>query len=151
MVPGSRGSARVTAQERHAVNLRTHTDKGLALGKSDLTPLKDEVDPAPPKNEHDQLLSEGRQVKSRNTSRARKRTTSQVEENIVTDSEALPKKRKRARKVEPVYIIPDVEKKATTYQGRLGMNVVLHFFARITSLYRLCLFKHGSAERQVHE
>ena len=62
---------------------------------------------------------EGQAKRSKPT---RKRTTSQVLENTVTDSEAPPKKRKRACKPEPVYIIPDVEKKATTFRGRLGTN-----------------------------
>lgn len=33
---------------------------------------------------------------------------------------ARPSKRKRGPYLEPVYIIPDVEKKRTTFRGRLG-------------------------------
>jgi hypothetical protein len=33
---------------------------------------------------------------------------------------ARPSKRKRGPHLEPVYIIPDVEKKSTTFRGRLG-------------------------------
>jgi UV DNA damage endonuclease len=68
---------------------------------------------------------EGQAKRSKPT---RKRTTSQVLENITTDLEVPPKKRKRACKPEPVYIIPDVEKKATTFRGRLGTNYVWYLF-----------------------
>lgn len=137
MVSGIRDSVSLTGQESPTLPLRTHIDEGLALvmeDESDLTPLEDEVETpkkhprirkkkATPKN----VAVEG--SKSRNTRGARKRTTSQAVENIVTDSEAPPKKRKRARKPEPVYIIPDVEQKVTTFRGRLGMkHVCYHIF-----------------------
>lgn len=119
-------------QERRILLSRTHTDEGLALvmeHESDLTPLEDEIE-APKK--HPQTREKNATLKnvavegskSRNTSGARKRTTSQAVRNTVTDSEVSPKKRKRACKSEPVYIIPDVEKKATTFRGRLGTKYV---------------------------
>lgn len=76
--------------------------------ESDLTPLEDELAVA--------------QTQRGGTKRSRsKRTTSQ---STVAGSEELPKKRKRARKPEPVYVIPDVEKKETTFRGRLGTSFV---------------------------
>lgn len=97
--------------------------------ESDLTPLEDEV--AVPKKllrtrrkkaapESEQMTGEeGHAKRSKPT---RKRTTSQALENTVTGSEVHPKKRRRAGKPEPVYIIADVEKKATTFRGRLGTD-----------------------------
>lgn len=134
MASGSRGTVRVTTQERcEGLSLRMEEE-------SDLTPLEDEVERprtrksmAPLKNaavEYDQVPGEDRRTKhakSRNTPRARKRTSSQVVENTLSE-EVLPKKRKRACQPEPVYVIPDVEKKVTTFKGRLGTTFVCYSF-----------------------
>ncbi|KAI9571153.1 UV-endonuclease UvdE-domain-containing protein [Boletus coccyginus] len=103
--------------------------------ESDLTPLEDEV-AVPMKQlrtrrkkaapESEQMTGEEGHPKC--SKPTRKRTTSQAIENTVTGSEVHPKKRRRAGKPEPVYIITDVEKKATTFRGRLGyacLNTVL--------------------------
>lgn len=133
--------ASVTAQERRALGVDD---------ESDLTPLEDEGEApqtrksrSPRKNAAvDQVPRvEGRAKRSnpKNTPRARKQTMSQVENSTVTDLEALPKKRKRASK--PAYSIPDVERKVTTFRGRLGMNFVCCVFSMriISSIGYACL------------
>lgn len=113
---------------------RPRIDDGLALvmeDESDLTPLEDEVE-TPKKRPRTRRKAPSKNIpvegsKSRNIHGARKRTTSQVVENATTDSEKVPpKKRKRACKSEPVYIIPDVEKKVTTFRGRLGTKYIFY-------------------------
>ncbi|KAG6375502.1 UV-endonuclease UvdE [Boletus reticuloceps] len=143
MAPITRSAGSVSVQERPILHSSTGIDEALALvmeDESDLTPLEDvdqvpEKQPRTPKKkaapkkvpvEDDKRPGEERHSKSRNTRKPRKRATSQ--ENTVTDSEVPPKKRKRACKPEPIYIIPDVEKKATPFRGRLGyacLNTVL--------------------------
>ena len=69
-----------------------------------------------------------------------------------SEDESVPEKKlrnrnKRAAKPEPVYIIPDVERKETTYRGRLGI------FARpcpvlLFDLIRLCLFKYSLTQQE---
>ncbi|KXN90978.1 UV-damage endonuclease [Leucoagaricus sp. SymC.cos] len=68
----------------------------------------------------------------RKTSRKRKRGKKKIEVQVNEDGEEfVPEKKlrkKRAPKPEPVYIIPDVERKETTFKGRLGyacLNTVL--------------------------
>ncbi|KAG2015431.1 endonuclease Uve1 [Coprinopsis cinerea AmutBmut pab1-1] len=62
---------------------------------------------------------------------ARKRktkTASRHGDEAYEDEQPKPNKRKRKVREEPVYIIPDVEKKTTTFKGRLGyacLNTVL--------------------------
>lgn len=88
----------------------------------------------------DSLISDGQAVVSTETqieiqepSRSKRNsrktkpevTTGGVEElrEVVVgddDGTAKPKKKRRRVKEEPVYIIPDVEKKETTFKGRLG-------------------------------
>jgi UV DNA damage endonuclease len=50
------------------------------------------------------------------------RGVEELQEVVVGDDDgtAKPKKKRRRVKEEPVYIIPDVEKKVTTFKGRLG-------------------------------
>ncbi|KAF9227195.1 UV-endonuclease UvdE [Gyrodon lividus] len=111
----------------------------------DLTPAEDEVE-APKEraksrrkkatnqkvtpNADKSAKGEGLSLATAKKSKKRKR--SQVADNAPTlESEEAPpkkKKRKRATKLDPVYIIPDVERKETTFRGRLGyacLNTVL--------------------------
>lgn len=135
MVSGIRDPVSLTVQERHTPP-KTHIDEGLALvmgDESDLTPLEDE-DEVEASKKHTRTRKKKATPKgvavegsnSRNTRGARKRTRSQAVENTATDSEVPPRKRKRACKPEPVYIIPDVEKKVTTFRGRLGTKYVCY-------------------------
>ncbi|EIW83196.1 UV-endonuclease UvdE [Coniophora puteana RWD-64-598 SS2] len=62
--------------------------------------------------------------------RSRKRKASAPEDSVIEGEEVAPKKKRkpRAPKPEPVYVIPDVEKKESTFKGRLGyacLNTVL--------------------------
>ena len=66
--------------------------------------------------------------------------------------EFVPEKRLRNRnkqtaKPEPVYIIPDVERKETTYKGRLG-NFACPCPVHLFDLIRLCLFKYSPAQQE---
>ncbi|KIJ18576.1 hypothetical protein PAXINDRAFT_110020 [Paxillus involutus ATCC 200175] len=61
-------------------------------------------------------------------SRKWKRSQDVDDSSALERDEGPPKKRKRAAKPEPVYVIPDVEKKETTFRGRLGyacLNTIL--------------------------
>lgn len=64
-----------------------------------------------------------------------------------------PKKRKpRAPKPEPVYVIPDVERLETKFKGRLGMSsiiVLLCFYADF--VIRLCLHELYSAQQEASQ
>lgn len=55
-------------------------------------------------------------------------------------AEALPSKAKRTRerKPSPVYIIPDVEKKETTFKGRLGASYVRGYLPKLHTMI-LCV------------
>lgn len=73
---------------------------------SDLTPLEEDILPSIP-------LEKG----------AKKRKKSKKEELSEENGEFSPKKsprKKREPMPEPIYVIPDVEKKETTFKGRLG-------------------------------
>ncbi|KAG9316757.1 UV-endonuclease UvdE-domain-containing protein [Chiua virens] len=144
MASETRGSVSVSVQSLRS-GTRCSVDEEIALimgGESDLTPLEDEVEitkkrsrkrrkKACPKSvavEGDQSPGEegqAKRLKPRNTS-PRKRAASQVPED--NDLESPSKKRKHCSKPEPIYVIPDVEKKATSFKGRLGyacLNTVL--------------------------
>lgn len=66
--------------------------------------------------------------------------------------ESVPEKRlrnrnKRTAKPEPVYIIPDVERKETTYRGRLG-NLARPCTMQLFDMIRLCLFKYNPTQQE---
>ncbi|KAF8557640.1 UV-endonuclease UvdE [Imleria badia] len=133
MTHRTRASVSATIQQRRVLRPRTRIDEELE-DESDLTPLEEVPKKQPraqrktaaPKKvalEGEQMPGEEGQV-TRSKSRKRK----QVPEDAAIDSKVPPKKRQRACKPEPLYIIPDVEKKVTTFRGRLGyacLNTVL--------------------------
>jgi hypothetical protein len=54
---------------------------------------------------------------------------------------------KRTRRPEPVYIIPDVEKKKTAFRGRLGLHLQLRpLFHFSYFIRRLCMPKYRHAK-----
>ena len=55
----------------------------------------------------------------------RKKMTTKSLETTVSEEVLAKPKRQRKPKPEPVYIIPDVEKKETTFRGRLGAHIIL--------------------------
>lgn len=57
-----------------------------------------------------------------------------------------PSKRKRGPHLEPVYIIPDLEKKKTTFRGRLGEHLQLHSTSLHPHIRRLCMSKYRYAK-----
>ncbi|KAG5221582.1 UV-endonuclease UvdE-domain-containing protein [Salix suchowensis] len=74
-----------------------------------------------------------KKVKCKPKPQGKKRKGSQLKpddaaEDGGEEATASPRKKKRAPKLEPVYVIPDVEKRTTTFKGRLGyacLNTVL--------------------------
>ncbi|KAH7927536.1 UV-endonuclease UvdE [Leucogyrophana mollusca] len=94
------------------------------------TAPKREAESTPGSNTEDEEDSEGSAAPSRRT-KPKKRNASQIEVDQASYSSEDPPKRKRkirAPKPEPVYVIPDVERKETTFHGRLGyacLNTVL--------------------------
>lgn len=85
-----------------------------------------------PMDEDSDVVVVPKKTKRRTKSQAKKRKGSQLntdeaEEDGGQEASASPRK-KRAPKPEPVYVIPDVEKRMTTFQGRLGyacLNTIL--------------------------
>jgi hypothetical protein len=58
-------------------------------------------------------------------------------------------RKKHAPKPEPVYIIPDVARKETTFRGRLGKSESFMVVWRLSpNPNRICLPKHGSAKQK---
>ena len=55
----------------------------------------------------------------------RKKTTTKSLETTVSKEVLAKPKRQRKPKPEPLYIIPDVEKKESTFRGRLGTHTIL--------------------------
>lgn len=69
----------------------------------------------------------------------RKRETSRKTSTDITDSiENL--QRKRQAKPEPVYDIPDVEKRETSFRGRLGIENFYHCFFEFFYLFKQLSF-----------
>jgi UV DNA damage endonuclease len=68
---------------------------------------------------------EHQSTKAKKKLKKRERSTKKAEVQVNEDSEELvPGKKphkKRASNSEPVYVIPDVERKETTFKGRLGV------------------------------
>ncbi|KAG1752826.1 UV-endonuclease UvdE-domain-containing protein [Suillus lakei] len=122
--------------------------------ESDLTPLEEEEEYRlkTPKLRHETVLRNNKKaVRKRNTKEAcpgsyedlpvlkskrqsketgpKKRKAPQLEDDAESfDEQPLKKKRKHAPKTEPVYVIPEVERKETSFRGRLGyacLNTVL--------------------------
>lgn len=156
----TRTAVPVSIQERRILRSSTRIDEEqVALvmeDESDLTPLEDEVPKQPPharrkKATPKMVAVEDEQVPNVSMSRgARKRT--QIVDNAEDEPGVPSNKRKRACKPEPVYIIPDVEKKQTTFRGRLGIAFATYLiFARLTLLCRICLFKHRPTEYEARE
>lgn len=138
----------MVVQERRILR-STRLDPLVTEDESDLTPIEESDDEQQPRTrrkesaENDQVQRQAGQAKYSGTC---KRT--QVSE---TGSEAPPKKRKRACKPEPVYIIPGVEKKATTFRGRLGANDFEAPSLLLILLRRLRLFKYRPAQLKARE
>ena len=70
-------------------------------------------------------------LKTRRKVKNKKRSFSQIDAEVNDqDEEFVPDKKPRRRqapKPEPVYVIPDVERKETTFKGRLGSYHLLSF------------------------
>lgn len=64
-------------------------------------------------------------VTNRPVKKRKKKATKKLESDPVSEGTLTQQKRQRKSKPEPVYVIPDVEKKETTFRGRLGAGILL--------------------------
>ncbi|KAJ8521824.1 hypothetical protein ONZ45_g1535 [Pleurotus djamor] len=95
---------------------------------SDLTPEEDDDDVLPTKPKPKGKKGRTPKRKQRGSEGAGAEDDQYDPSNGEADVDEPPKKRKRAPKPEPVYVIPDVEKRTSTFKGRLGyacLNTVL--------------------------
>ncbi|EGO00170.1 hypothetical protein SERLA73DRAFT_107167 [Serpula lacrymans var. lacrymans S7.3] len=117
--------------------------------ESDLTPIESKTPLSPPtksrqktrrkdkfRHENEEVEVEALKIKakskkSKSKSKGKKHKVSQAEDDASSFvEEGPPKKKRKTRqpKPEPVYVIPDVEKKSTSFKGRLGyacLNTIL--------------------------
>ncbi|KAF4597939.1 hypothetical protein EYR38_006331 [Pleurotus pulmonarius] len=99
------------------------SQEGAEWSDSSLSPMDEDSD----------VVVEPTKTKRRAKSQGKKRKGSQLKpdegaEDGSEEATTSPRKKKRAPKPEPVYVIPDVEKRMTTFKGRLGyacLNTIL--------------------------
>lgn len=110
-------------EEEHRMEILKHRHKTTSLRKK--TAREKETKAASPGSDEDFSLAKTKK-QSKGT---KKRKAPLIDDDAESfDGQPPKKKRKRAPKAEPVYVIPDVERKETTFRGRLGyacLNTIL--------------------------
>jgi UV DNA damage endonuclease len=114
----------------------------------DLSPPTNAEFVEPSEEEHLPLGDE----KGSTTRKRKKKSTKKV--HVVEDGgEAGPpkKRRKPQPKPEPVYEIPDVERKETTFKGRLGTFHNNHCKMYDSTFIRICLSEHSASQQEASQ
>lgn len=116
---------------------------------SDLTPLEDGPSADEASDRHQLTHVELPRKASKRPARSRqsKRHCSRAEDGHNSVEEPPQrKKRKRNHKPDPVYDIPDVERKETTFHGRLGWYLLSVVHRSIDTMRRICVLEHRLAQ-----
>lgn len=77
---------------------------------------------------------------------------SEGERSVATTTPSPKKRKPRAPKPEPVYVIPDVERLETQFKGRLGKSASIGLLClHADSATRLCLHEHCPAQQEASQ